>query len=347
MAHNIDFSNNRANIAFIGDRKDVWHRLGTAKQEGASIESWATDAGLAHNVIKVPVIANLTDSAFGHLDEAKRFTPVDNCYLMARDDTGSVLSTKTVSDIYQVVQPREILDFCHRYVGVDDRFVMDTAGALEGGRTVWASAVYRDPLEVAGEKHQARLLASTTFDGSGSTTIQGTIIRVVCRNTINAAHSDTRAVVRVRHSTTFDHATAARQLAGIAKSFATFKAMGDAMAQAEMSKEEVSRFFKQLLDIPFDAPSKDVSARKRNQFDDLTRCYRRSVEEGAPAGTAWSALQAITRYTDHERSTRGGNAVSELEARFNSATFGSGNAMKGEAMGLLLPRIKDKVAVAA
>lgn len=127
--------------------------------------------------------------------------------------------------------------------------------------------------------------------------------------------------------------------------FAQFKAMGDALAQNEMAKDEVSAFFKTCLDIPFEAHPADISGRKLNQFTALSNAYRTTIAEGTPAGTAWAALNAITRYVDHDRSTRGG--ASEGEARLLSSQFGSGAALKEKAMGLLMPRIADKVLVAA
>ena len=60
----------------------------------------------------------------------------------------------------------------------------------------------------------------------------------------------------------------------------------------------------------------------------------------------WNALQAVTRYVDHERSVRGDDSVSDAEKRFVSSQFGSGENMKAQAMALLMPRIKDKVLVA-
>ena len=41
MAHNIDMTHGRANIAFLGDRKDIWHRLGQQMQPNMSIEAWS------------------------------------------------------------------------------------------------------------------------------------------------------------------------------------------------------------------------------------------------------------------------------------------------------------------
>lgn len=143
----------------------------------------------------------------------------------------------------------------------------------------------------------------------------------------------------------------AKELAGIAQSFATFKAMGDAMAQTQMAKDDVSKFFKELLEIPFDAKKDDVSGRKMNQFADLSRAYSVSKRErNSNQDDVWTALQAVTRYVDHDRSVRNVNqddANDVTVARFTAGTFGSGNDLKGKAMTLLLPRIKDKVPVAA
>lgn len=346
MAHEIDMSNGRANIAFIGSRNDVWHRLGTEMQSGMTVDQWATAAGLGWEAVKVPAIAALEGNRFDHVDAGKRFAPISDRFFIVRDDTGACVSNgQTVSDIYQNVQPRDVLNWFDRYIAVDDRFHLDVAGSLRGGSSIWATATFNGGLEIAGDKHVARVLMSTTFDGSGATINQGTMTRVVCANTMRTAHADSRAVVRTRHNTKFDAARVGKELAQIAQGFATFKKVGDAMAQAEMAKEEVSRFFKDCLDIPFDVPASEVSSRKQNQFSDVAAAYRTSVGEGAPAGSAWAALQAITRYVDHSRSTRNDDGTGE--AKFASAQFGSGDALKGKAMALLLPRVKDKVLVAA
>jgi len=347
MAHNLDTSNDRANIAFLGSRNDVWHRMGQEMAAGQSIETWAAAAGLGWEAVKVPAIAALEGPRFDHIDASRRFLPVNDRAFVVRSDTGSVLgyvSGEGEGQGYQIVQPRDVLDWFQRYIAVDDRFKLDVAGSLEGGKRIWATALFNDGVDVAGEKHSARVLMSTTFDGSGATINQCTMTRVVCQNTLRIAHADARAVIRTRHSTKFDAAKVGRELAQLAQGFAQYKNIGDAMATVEMSAQQVSSFFKQVLEIPFDAKKEDVSGRKMNQFADLSRAYSTSVREGAAANTPWAALQAITRYCDHDRSVKAGQ-VGEQAARFQSAQFGSGDAMKGKALGLLMPLIKDKVAV--
>lgn len=335
MAHNIDMTNGRANIAFRGSRKDIWHRMGQEMQPGMDMDAWAVAAGLDWKAVKVPAFAAMGGIA------GKDMQAVPDRFFNVRNDNGHVLGF--MSDRYVNVQPRDVLDWFGRYVEVDDRFELDVAGSLQNGEIIWATASFNGPMTIAGETHRARLLMSTTYDGSGATVNQATVTRVVCNNTLNAAHFDKRAVVRTRHNTAFQPAAVAKELASIAKGFEVYKLMGDALAQAEMSREAVADFFKDCLDIPKDAKQADISTRKQNQYMDVARAYQTSVVEGAGEGTAWSCLQAITRYADHDRSTRGG--ASEDESRFTSATFGSGNALKGKAMELLMPRIKDRVLI--
>ena len=349
MSANIDMSNGQANIAFLGSRNDVWHCMGQEMLPGQSVQEWAKAAGLGFQALKVPAIAALSGSEFDHINAADRFRKVDDRAFIVRQDNGNVLgyvSGETAKEGYQIVQPAEVLDWFERYISVDDRFAIDVAGSLDGGRKIWATAKYNGDIDVCGEAHKARVLMSTTFDGSGATKNQATMVRVVCQNTLRMVHADNRAVVNTRHSTRFDAAKVGKELAQLASSFAQFKAIGDAMGNVEFAKDQVSDFFKDMLEIDRNAKKEDISTRKQNQFADLSRAYKTSVQEGAPKDSVWAALQAITRYVDHDRSVKSGGS-SEQVARFNSAQFGSGDALKGKAMGLLLPLVKDKVLLAA
>lgn len=333
MAHNIDMTNGRANIAFMGSRMDVWHRLGTEMQSGMTAEQWAKAAGLDWSAIKVPAIADLTGPEFEHIPAAARMAIVEGAKHVIRSDNGHPLGY--VSDRYQPVQPSEVLGWFEQYISVDSRFQLDVAGSLKQGEIIWATATYNGGISVAGDNHVARLLMTTTFDGTGATINQGTMTRTVCNNTLKVALSDTRSVVKTRHNTRFDANRVGRELAQIASGFEQFKAMGDAMGSTYMSKDVVSKYFKSLLDIPFKAKRDDISTRKANQFAELNAAYRTTVLEGTEPETAWTALNAVTRYVDHDRSTRGGNAGQD-EGRFLSAQFGSGAAMKAKAVELLI-----------
>lgn len=345
MAHNIDMTNGRANMAFLGERKDIWHGLGqpmdqilaalrvTLKREPTTSEisaEWMKAAGLAWQAVKVPLFAkvdglSLKDSAGQPLRGVK--LPQ---IAIVRNDNAHPLGI--ASEGYEPVQPAQLIEWFDRYVSVDSRFQFDTMGSLRNGEIIWAMATFKDDVTVAGDAHKARLLMTTSFDGSMATINKATLVRVVCNNTLDASLADGgKATIRTRHSTKFDAAKVARELAAVAEGFTHYKAMGEALANVEMSKAQIAEYFKTLLDIPFDAKADDISGRKRNSFDAMVGAYQATVREGTPAGTRWAALNAATRYVDHDKSVKG----DKTEARVLSANFGSGASLKAKAVALL------------
>jgi hypothetical protein len=157
---------------------------------------------------------------------------------------------------------------------------------------------------------------------------------------------DKKARVATRHNTRFDAARVGKELAQIAGGFAEYKKMGDAMAGVEMTAKQVSDYFKQALEIPLDAKHDDISTRKMNQFRALSIAYSTTTRERGmatanQAGDCWTALNAITRWVDHDRISENGDGG---EKQFTSAQFGSGSAVKERAVSLLLPLIRDKIA---
>lgn len=320
-----------------------WHGLDNIMQPGMSIEQWAEKSGLNFEAIKVPAIAAFPD----------QFEKVPDRFFIARKDTKHILSPGTVSDIYRLVQPKEVLDWFGCYILNDPRFVLETAGALRHGDTIWASARFNGDDTVAGEKVRNRLLMSTTFDGTGATLNKPVSTCVVCNNTFQAALMEPQSAIKTRHNTKFDGEKVAKDLAKVASGFTKFKQMGDALAQAPMTRKDVVGFFRDLLDIKPNATKDEVSNRKLNIFDDLSRAYSQTATERNRSvddrGDAWLALNAVTRYVDHDRTVRNVSdfAGGELEARFASAQFGSGAQLKAKAWDLLMPRVRDKVLIAA
>jgi phage/plasmid-like protein (TIGR03299 family) len=335
MAHNIDQSNGRDNFAFRGDRNDIWHRLGTQILDTDTAEEIQAKAGLLWEAVKVPLWANISGLGLTGTDgNPLRGIKIPQVAIV-RSDTGAALGVAT--DTYQPHQPQEIFDWFKRYLSVDKRFVLDTAGSLKGGQIIWAQAKFSNDMTIAGDKHAARLLMTTSFDTTAATINKATLCRVVCNNTLDAAVADGgKSVVRTRHNTKFDPAKVGAELARIAEGFDTYKGMAEAMAKTELSLGETANFFKAVLDIPFDVKQDEVSARKLNQFSALNAAYQQTLREGTQPKTAWTALNAVTRYVDHSKTTRGG--ASSDEARVLSSQFGSGAALKAKAVQLLIGR---------
>lgn len=336
MSHELDDSTGDYAIAYAGETP--WHRHGTPAQAGWTLDDWITNARVGYEVIRVPAYAP---------DASGALRVVDNAFFNMRSDTQAILGTQTHTERRVEVQPREIFHFIDSFVRSDPRFSMSVMGAIKQGAQVWATAAFNGAYDIGGDRHQAYLIGRTGFDGSLATHLYMTMVKAVCANTL-ALGWDKRAMVTVRHTTKFDAKAASAALARMAQAADAYKQVGDALAQHVMTQEAVKDFFLAVLDIPKDAKPDDISTRKTNQYADLARDYRQSVAEGCGDSTAWACLNAVTRYADHSRSTRGADDNGgEDAARFVSSQFGSGALLKDKAMGLLLPRIKDLVPIAA
>ena len=335
MSHNIENKAGVYSFAFTGERSEIWHRLGTELDAGAGRAEWLAASGFDYHVEKVPAIASLNSAAFDHIAPELRFVETEKRFL-ARQDNGHILGI--AGDGYQVVQPVDVWEWFENYITADERFHIDAAGVLGSGERLWMSARFNGSIDVAGDRHVPRLLMSTSFDASQATRNEATMTRVVCANTLRMAHANAKALIKTRHNTKFDGRQVHRELGQIAQSFAEYKALGDAMAQTAMAPREVQSFFATLLGVDENAKPADISTRTKNIATDLAASYRRTQRErNSDRNDVWTALQAVTRYVDHDRTVR--NAPDETVGRFDSGTFGSGDAMKGKALNLLFPLI--------
>lgn len=326
-------------FAFDGERSEIWHRKGQQKQAHWGKAEWRSNSGHDFEVEKVPLLAAFGEAGLPHLPE---FKSVKGWFALARKDDGHIFTT--VTGTYQPVQPATLDDFFDAYIEADPRFQLDAMGALDDGGRIWATARFCEDVTVAGDKIIPRLLLSTSYDATMASRAEATTTRVVCKNTFRIAIADAEAVIKVTHRTKFNVERVQRELAQIVASFDKFKIMGDAMARVHVTQDECNRFLRNLLDIPLEAERKDISTRSINMFEDLERAVNTTMRErNTNDPDLWCLLNGVTRYTDHTKSVRTDHgARDEIAARFEASTFGAGDRMKADAMGLLLPIMKAK-----
>lgn len=333
MAHNIDLSNSRANVAFVGQAP--WHGLGVRLQPGADIHTWALQAGLGHSVLEAPVEFR-DQGGVRRVHSARK--------VLYRSDTGAPLSV--VGADYVVVQPADILEFMGKLIE-HAGFEMETAGSLLGGAKIWGLAKVNDGAPVTGhDVVRPYILAATSYDGSLATTFKFTAIRVVCDNTLTmsaggrafaanggqteADKTDGAVVqcVRVVHSATPDYEEIRRQLGIVLTAWDRFLVQARLLAETPVNDAFVAEYLRTLLR----PQQKDVKVEE-------TRAYKRVMQivrgEGDPvrtlpeaSGTAWGVLNAVTWYVDHERG--------RPDTGLNSAWFGAGDALKKKAFDMLV-----------
>ena len=124
MAHQIE------NMAYVGETP--WHGLGNPLTPNQPIAVWAPQAGMDWQIES----SNVSYVAENQ-HKQRIIMPHDEQRVLYRSDTHDALSV--VSQRFQEVQPREILEF-YRDLTEQSGFELETAGVLKGGKKLWALA---------------------------------------------------------------------------------------------------------------------------------------------------------------------------------------------------------------
>lgn len=320
MAHLIDQSNNRDNIAFVG--KVPWHGLGQKLDIDADLESWKIAAGMDWHIQKRPM-------TYGVKNDAGEIVPVavPNRFAHIRSDNDAYLGQGGKG--FELLQPGDALEFFADLVDGSD-FAIETAGCLREGAQFWALARCNQSIVIDGvDKLNAYLLLATANDGSMSTVADFTTVRVVCNNTLTAAvgSNGNKAKIRVPHSRKFDHQAVKSELGLIDDRLETFALEVDQLAQRKISDKEAIGFFLSLY-AKYDDKKKITNERTVNSvMPKLLKAYSRGPGSDlvTAKGTAWGAVNAVTNYIDFD--TR---AQSD-DNRFSSGQLGAGMQLKQKA----------------
>jgi phage/plasmid-like protein (TIGR03299 family) len=321
MAHlieNNEFTGN-SEIAYVG--KKPWHGLGQQLTENAPIEVWRKEAGLDWEAQVTPVM--FWPQGLAAPLEMK------NKQVIFRNDTHQSLGV--VSDRYKIHQPADVLDFFNTLVK-SAGFTLEVAGAIKGGKRIWALAnVNKESVVLNDDAVKGYLLLSTSFDGTTATVGQFTSIRVVCNNTLSAADTETTpSRVMLTHGKKFDASVMREQLGIVVSGFDGMMDKYRSFARNGVSSQYAKNFIQELL--PNTQDNQTGLYKESKSFKRVLELFDGAgigAQEHGVYGTRWGLLNAVTQYIDHER---GHN----VDTRMNNAWFGNGNRLKSEAETLLL-----------
>ena len=311
MAHLVE------QMAYVG--QTPWHGLGNQLSPNQPIEVWQQQAGMNWDIKEAPV--QFMDTID---DTQSRLITFPQSRVLYRSDTRAPLSV--VSQRYQVVQPREILEFYRDLTEVSG-FQLETAGVLKGGKKVWALARTGHSATIQGnDVTNAYVLLATACDGPRATTAQVTAVRVVCNNTLAVAIDDSKGAVKVPHSTAFDAQVVKRQLGISVSNWDTFMYRMKVLSERKVKHAEAEAFIRHLFSEPRQGASIQPNESAMGKVLDLYNGRGRGAELGTSTGTALGLLNAVTEFVDHERRAR------NTDYRLDSAWFGQGAALKQKAL---------------
>jgi phage/plasmid-like protein (TIGR03299 family) len=314
MAHLIE------QMAYVG--ATPWHGLGSRLTEKQPLEVWQREAGMNWQIQDSPV--HFKAEAAGHLGSIHSFPEQKVLY---RSDTKAPLSV--VSHRYQVVQPRQVLEF-YRDLTEFSGYELETAGVLKGERKFWALArTGQDTALKGNDQVNGYLLLATSCDGTLATTATPTTVRVVCNNTLSISLNGATHAIKVPHNTRFDPQTVKKQLGVAVSQWDEFMYRMHTLAERKVQTKEAIGFFMEVLcDTGAHDPIPNVLPNKRamEKVQSLYEGKGRGSEMESARGTAWGLLNAVTEYVDHEKRAR------SSVYRMDSAWFGQGAVIKQKAL---------------
>ena len=312
MAHLI------SRMAYVG--QEPWHGLGNQLSPKQPIEVWQREAGMAWQIEAADVRYVVPGEGLGSVHCFK-----DNKVLY-RSDSKAALSV--VSKRFQVVQPREVLEFYRDLVEAGG-YELETAGVLKKGRKFWALARTGHSACLKGrDRVNGYLLLATACDGTLATTAQFTSVRVVCNNTLSIALGDSSGAIKVGHRSQFDADAVKRQLGIQVSSWDGFMARMKALAERKVTDAAAEAFFRKVLTYPTSNPEQQMIGLNERGLKAVQSLYNgngKGAEMASASGTAWGLVNSITEYVDHHRRAR------SADHRLDAAWFGAGAAIKQKA----------------
>lgn len=319
--HNLDMITvDRAAMAYKGTTP--WHDLGQRLSSGRDVDQWRVEAGLDWTINKSPVFYATVDSDTQDIFKGKK--------VLVRSDTQAALSI--VSDRYKVVQPYQVLEFFRDLVS-DGNMELETAGALDGGKKIWALATTQKAYGLGTRLETADIIKPyvmlvTSCDGTSSTHAYFTTVRVVCQNTLAMSVKDRASGVTVRHSAVFSDYEVKKSLGLIDDVAETFMDDADTLASKAINDSKAVNYFAELYIKKDKAGETQNEKQLERVVNEIMGLYKNGPGAQLPTarGTAWGALNAVTRYVDHHARSHSTNN------RFRDAQFGKGADTKKQAL---------------
>lgn len=322
MAHDIDETTGEAAMAYVGDTP--WHGLGRRVPDGAPIETIRKEAGLGWNVNLSPVL---------YVDaDGERRTMKHN--VLYRDDTNAPLTI--VGPEYKPFQNDQVLDFFKHYVEAGDMSI-HTAGALNGGRIVWALAKMKaDYLLQNVDKVEGYVLLMNPHVYGKGAIAKLTEVRVVCRNTMTMALGGRGSEIKLWHNREFTIERQDEVKARLGIAHEKFNVLSEQAKKLAAAKVDIDAVIEMAFKVA--APRKEfdldmeMAPRSVQKIVELWQGAGKGADLPTAAGTAWGAVNAVTEYVDWHRG-RSSNA------RLSYAWLGGGESVKREARQAMLELI--------
>lgn len=325
-----------ARLGLPPPRQNPWQRVGRALSPAATTDPAIAirEAGLDWEVSRVD------------LRTADRLDPVPDFAAIRRSDTGKILGV--VGPDYEPFQNTgmfQVFTDLARVGRADGGlpFTIETAGAFNGGKVVWALAHLPDlGIRIGDDESKTYLLVSNGHTGNKTLIIAPTTIRVCCQNTLAMAEAQAKANRRLglaggftlKHLPSIHESVnqAKDAFAAVIRNHAATKAAWNRLADIPLTAKLEAALMTQVFGNPGPDETDRAKALRKSREERLAAIAASPTsQQKATKDSLLSALFAIGEFVDHDRMTRTADGGDADESRLFSATFGSGAEVKERA----------------
>lgn len=315
MAHELEIINGQGQMFSV--EKTPWHGLGQVVANAPNIDEVLNLAGLNWNVkLENTYLSN------GQVTQQKA---------IVRDSDSSILGY--VGPRYRPLQNKEALQFFEKFhtSGLVD---FETAGSLRNGQRIWIMAKFKENSEVDIAKNDTvrkYLLLSNGHDGVMGIRVGFTPVRVVCANTLAAAHKEdgtANKLISIFHTkNTIANLETVRDIINTTnQEFEATVEQYKAMTKRSIKKADLEKY----VNIVFYNGKQAETDREKIAQDKLTENITRLFEYGYGnqqadvTGTVWALYNGVTQYLSYE------DGRTE-DTRLNKLWFGTGKDLNNKA----------------
>ena len=303
MAHEITNTD-----GLVLTKNAAWHGLGTIVDSAPTAQDAARIAGIDWLAELQPMFFRRSVVAGSDAAETTSDVPVADAFCVTRSDNGGQLGV--VGPDYKPVQNSALAELVDS-LALAGNARIETAGTYGGGRKVFflvqTDSIFVNPADEV----KNYLLVSSSHDGSLAMSARPTDIRVVCRNTFMAAHSNDKAVASFRHSGNIeDKMERCREIiAGAEKARKIRQVQYEALAGKNLTTDQLRAFFVNIyakIAKPIPAnPVTDAEKRIVNKATTVLADWQKLFDADrlrtGGGANAWTAFNAVTEWVDHIR----------------------------------------------
>lgn len=283
-------------------------------------------AGHNYEVGKVPLI----------LPDGQR---VPDKMATVRTDTNEYLGT--VGADYKVVQPIQFYELADEFLKQTPGATIDRAVTIKCGAVMGLSFHIDTSEFVPGDPIRMEFLMMTSFNMQFSILGRALSKRLFCLNQLPSSN----ALFEIKHTTFAERrlGVAMKMLSYFGNEHLAFKDRMKSLVKYQMTERAMVEWFRGLFPKP-KADSKRANSILENNTESFVRLLSEGKGTDIPGvrGTGYHALNALTEYVNHHRSTRVKAGRDPQEVRWEATVFGSGNALMQRGFNGLIEMVKHE-----